>query len=150
MALFPVLLLFWALSRVSRVQIGLTFVPDQYGLALLHPLVIVGLLALICLAVGATNTSNADWLKARDEFLTIALPQILLLRINAVVIGALWGLVRLVSGSTLVSSMCHGGLECRYVQPLIRITRLGLEMPTSRWTVAMVETPKIVITRSAR
>ena len=118
MALLPVLLLFWALSWVSRVQMGLTWGRSRhYALTLLHPLVIVGLLALICLAVGATYTSNADWLKARHEFLTIALPQVLILRINAVVISTTWGLLRLVSGSILVTSMCHAVLECLYLQP---------------------------------
>jgi membrane protease YdiL (CAAX protease family) len=165
-ALLPVLLVFWAIDRTPRLQMGLAWGRWQhYGLALLHPFLIVGLIALICFAFGVMDVSAAEWLKARDGFLSIVLisiplallteegffrgwlygalqrtgmrelkimvwtavafsawhipavmlsgedalpwPQIPILLINAVAIGTTWGMLRSISGSILVTSLCH-------------------------------------------
>jgi membrane protease YdiL (CAAX protease family) len=165
-ALFPVLLIFWALDHTPRKQMGWAWGHwRHYGLALLHPFVIVGLIALICFAVGTTDISAADWNKAGSTFLSAALisvplallteegffrgwlhgalqrtgmselkvmmwtaiafsawhipavalngedalplPQIPVLLINAVAIGVTWGMLRSISGSILVTSVCH-------------------------------------------
>jgi membrane protease YdiL (CAAX protease family) len=165
-ALLPVLLVFWAIDRTPRLQVGLAWGHWQhYGLALLHPFLIVSLIALICFAFGAIDVSSTEWLKARDGFLSIVLisvplallteegffrgwlygalqctgmselkimmwtavafsvwhipavmlngedalplPQIPILLINAVAIGITWGMLRSISGSILVTSVCH-------------------------------------------
>ena len=46
---------------------------QHYGMALLHPVLIVGTIAIIAMAGGAFNTSQTDWLAARDEFVTMVL-----------------------------------------------------------------------------
>jgi membrane protease YdiL (CAAX protease family) len=165
-SLLPLMLVFWAIQRLSRKSIGIAFgrLP-HYGLAILHPVVIIGAIALVCLAAGAVDTGNIDWPKTRNDFLTaiaisiplgllteeaffrgwlfgaleragmselkiliwtgvafslwhvpavtmntedaVPLAQVPVLLINAVVIGAIWGMLRLLSGSILVTSVCH-------------------------------------------
>ncbi|MEO6172751.1 MAG: hypothetical protein ABIP02_06505, partial [Arenimonas sp.] len=52
-SLFPLALIFWAIQRLPRKSMGLAFGSlRHYGLALLHPALVIGAIALICLAVG--------------------------------------------------------------------------------------------------
>jgi len=164
--LLPLMLVFWAIQRLPRKSMGIAFgrLP-HYGLAILHPVVIIGAIALVCLAAGVIDIGRIDWPKARNEFLTavaisiplgflteeaffrgwlfgaleragmselkiliwtgvafslwhipavtmntedaVPLAQVPVLLINAVVIGAIWGMLRLLSGSILVTSVCH-------------------------------------------
>jgi membrane protease YdiL (CAAX protease family) len=166
-SLLPLMLVFWAIQRLSRKSMGIALGRwRHYGLAILHPVVIIGAIALVCLAAGVIDIGRIDWPKARNEFLTavaISIPlgllteeaffrgwlfgaleragmselkiliwtgiafslwhipavtmntedavpaaQVPVLLINAVVIGAIWGMLRLISGSILVTSVCHG------------------------------------------
>lgn len=165
-ALFPVLMLFWAIDRTSRKHMGLSWGHlSSYGLAMLHPFLIVGLISLICFAMGVTDMSAVDWQKAINGFLSMALislplallteegffrgwlygklqrigmselniivwtavafsawhipavtmsgedalplAQIPILLINAILVGSTWGMLRSISGSILVTSVCH-------------------------------------------
>lgn len=165
-SLFPLALIFWAIQRLPRKSMGLAFGGVRhYGLALLHPALVIGAIALICLAAGVVDTSKVNWLLQRNSFLSMlaisiplallteegffrgwlygslqragmnelqvmiwtgvafslwhipavsmntedALPlaQIPIILINGVVIGAIWGFLRSISGSILVTSVCH-------------------------------------------
>jgi len=165
-SLLPLVLVFWAIQRLSRKSMGIALgrLP-HYGLALLHPAVVIGAVSLVCLAAGAVDVGNVDWPKIRSEFLAAvaisiprgllteeaffrgwlfgaleragmselktatwtavafalwhipavtmstedALPvaQVPVLLVNAVVIGATWGMLRSISGSIVVTSVCH-------------------------------------------
>ena len=165
--LAALLALFWFLDRCSRVEIGFVWGrPAHYALALLHPALVIGLIALAAWLGGAIDLGRTDWGKAwlnlvllivattlvasiteegffrgwlfaslrragrssasvllwsslafaawhfsavllDTEFAPVR-AQIPVLLVNAAVIGAIWGLLRLISGSVLVASVAHG------------------------------------------
>ena len=75
--LLPLLVIFWYFERFSRSEMG--FVPGRlrhYGLGLLHPLLVLSLLALVAWSAGATNIQNPDWSKVALAFALAALVQI--------------------------------------------------------------------------
>ncbi len=60
--LLPVLVICWYLERFSRREMG--FIVGQagyYGLGLLHPVLVLSLLALVAWMTGATNIQTLDW-----------------------------------------------------------------------------------------
>src|SRR3712207_1359544 len=69
-----VLLICWYLERFSRKEMG--FVVGRagyYGLGLLHPMLVLSLLALVAWATGATNIQNPAWSAIALEFAVLAL-----------------------------------------------------------------------------
>lgn len=165
-SLLPLLLIFWAIQRLPRKSMGIAFGRwSHYGLATLHPVLIVGVIALICLATGVVDIGKVDWLQARNEFLlavaisiplgllteeaffrgwlfgslqragmselkimvwtgiafslwhipavsmhtedAVPLAQIPVILINGAIIGAIWAMLRSISGSIIVTSVCH-------------------------------------------
>lgn len=165
-SLFPLMLVFWAVQRLPRKNMGFSFGGwRQYGLALLQPALVIGVIALVCLISGVVDVSKTNWLTVRNDFLFTAaisiplailteegffrgwlygslqraglsegrimiwtgiafslwhipavtmntedalpLAQVPVLLMNAVVIGATWGLLRSISGSIIVTSVCH-------------------------------------------
>ena len=165
--LAPLMAIFWFLDRLSRCEMGFTWgrLP-QYALALLYPIVVMGLITIIAAATGALDLSHTDWGKALLNLALVAVSTMLLATIteegffrgwlwgslargglsqtailcctslafmlwhvgaitmptgfevpmaqvpvfllNAAMLGAVWGLMRLLSGSILVASVCHG------------------------------------------
>ncbi len=162
MALIP---LYWLLTRHSWADWGLRWGrPGDYGLALLYPLFVMGIIALVLLATGA-EMGERDWNAAAVGFATLAaatLPGAFLTEegffrgslfagcrrdglsveqtivltslvfgawhiswatiaeegrvalhilpvylINATLLGAVWGLMRQLSGAVLVASVSH-------------------------------------------
>lgn len=158
--------LFWYLQKFSRQEIGLTWGdPTAYGWALAYPLVVLGLAAGSAYAVGAVDTSGADWTKisinvalgstvgplmvliteegffrgwlwaslkrtgksdkqvlcwttfafvawhisaiSLDTGFDLPASEIPIFLINATLLGTIWGVLRLVSGSVLVPAVCH-------------------------------------------
>jgi membrane protease YdiL (CAAX protease family) len=159
--------LFWFLDRCSRTEIGFVWGSlAHYGLALLHPALIIGLITAAAWIGGAIDVGDTDWNKAwlnlallavattlaaiiteegffhgwlwaalqrRDrgtlstllwsslafaawhisavmldtEFAPLG-SQVPLYLVNAAVMGAIWGMLRLISGSVLVASVGHG------------------------------------------
>jgi membrane protease YdiL (CAAX protease family) len=72
--LLPLLVLFWYLERFSRREMG--FVPGSlrdYGLGLLHPLLVLSLLALVAWWSGATTIQTPDWSKVALNLAVTAL-----------------------------------------------------------------------------
>ena len=165
--LLPLACLCWYLERIPRRELGLVWGHlAQYGLAVLHPVVVMGSIALAAWAAGAVDTWEADWGKASGNFAlvggstvlvallteegffrgwlwaslrragasprhrlvwtsvafalwhvtTVALPgdfalppaRIPVYLLNAALLGAVWGMLRMRSGSVIVASVGHG------------------------------------------
>jgi CAAX protease family protein len=166
-ALLPLMFLLWYFERLSRSEIGFRWgKPAQYALALLYPLVVIGLVAIAAAFTGAVDLSKTNWGKALANLLIVTISTALLaiiteegffrgwlwgslLRrgisesrvlictsiafavwhispvildtdfrpapsqvpvflINAAVIGMVWGMLRWMSGSIVVTSLSHG------------------------------------------
>ncbi len=184
------MLLFWYLARAPRREIGFVWgAPGPYGLAVLYPVAVMGLIALIAWAAGALDFSHTDWVKAGRNTALIAVTTVLvalvteegffrgwlfaafkqaglsplkmviwsslcfalwhwswvtlpaagedlpawqipLFLVNAAVIGAVWGMLRLWSGSLLASSLSHGiwnGLAYELFGHGIKVGALGIK-----------------------
>jgi len=165
-SLFPLMLFFWAVQRLPRKAMGFAFGSwRHYGLAILQPTLVIGLITAVCFTAGAVDASKVEWASTGSAFLKMvaisfplailteegffrgwlfgslqraglsegkiiawtaiafslwhipavsmntedALPlaQIPVLLINAITIGAAWGMLRSISGSILVTSLCH-------------------------------------------
>ena len=164
--LFPLAGIFWFLQKFSRREIGLVWGRLRaYGLALAYPVVVLGAVSIIAWALGAVDTSGADWKKALlnmvlmsstgvimvliteegffrgwlwaalkragrtdtqvligtsiaftvwhisaislDTGFDIPADEIPVYLINATLIGAILGMLRMASGSVVVPSVCH-------------------------------------------
>lgn len=164
--LFPLLGLFWWLQRFTHQEIGLVWGRRwHYGLAILYPLVVLGLAVLIAHLAGATGEFEGDWQKLGKNLLIatvmgtvmlvlteegffrgwlwaslrragpgptatlvwssiaftawhwtwaildsgLGLPavQVPVYLTNAAVMGLVWGMLRLISGSIVVASLSH-------------------------------------------
>ena len=67
--LFPLAGLFWYLERLSRRSMGLVWGRwSHYGLAVLCPVAVLGLVGLISATSGAVDISQTDWEKAWLNF----------------------------------------------------------------------------------
>lgn len=159
--------LFWYLQRLARVEVGFIWAKARhFGLALLHPILVLGVVALAAFAMGAVNLENTNWEKAGLDFVLMAvstmlvaivteegffrgwlwaslsragqtangvllwsslaftawhlsavllptgfnppLSQVPVYLVNATLLGAIWGMLRLISGSVLVAAVAHG------------------------------------------
>lgn len=75
--LFPVIGIFWYLTRYSRKELGLALGPLRYyGLGLLHPVLVLGLISLVAWLIGAINIQNPNWSKVALSFAVTALVSI--------------------------------------------------------------------------
>jgi membrane protease YdiL (CAAX protease family) len=165
--LFPLMALFWYLERLSRQDMGFRWGKrNHYGLALLYPLAVLGVTALVSFMAGVIDLTQTDWDKALrnlalvsvmtvlvailteegffrgwlfgslhraaaspaqillwssiafaawhvsagalDTGFDVPAKQIPVYLVNAAVIGAVWGMLRLMSGSVIVASVSHG------------------------------------------
>lgn len=60
--LCPLMLLFWYFQGLTRAEIGFRFGSKRdHGLALLHPLVVLGLATLVVFIAGAQNLEETNW-----------------------------------------------------------------------------------------
>lgn len=76
--LFPVIGIFWYLTRYSQKEMGLALGPlHYYGLGLLHPVLVLGLISLAAWLTGAIDIQNPDWSKVALSFAITALVSIL-------------------------------------------------------------------------
>lgn len=165
--LFPLMCLFWYLERPSRQGMGFVWGHwNHYRLAVLYPVAVLGMVALVSAAAGAIDLSQTDWEKTGLNFALVTVSTILIaiiteegffrgwlfasfqraglkpgqtlllssiafalwhfpavtlstgfdlpamqipvFMINAAVMGAIWGLLRSISGSVVVASVSHG------------------------------------------
>jgi membrane protease YdiL (CAAX protease family) len=159
--------LFWYLQRFSRADIGFVWAKARhFGLALLHPLLVLGAITAITFAAGAVDVEHTDWQRAALNFALMTVSTLLIATVteegffrgwlwaslsragqapkhvliwssvafmawhlsavllptgfnppraqipvyllNATVLGAIWGMLRMISGSVLVPSVAHG------------------------------------------
>ena len=164
--LVVIILLFWFIYRLNKVEFGLKLGPlKYYGYALLYPLFVLGTTAIIALIYGDYSIENVDWSKLalnisigsifgilmvllteegffrgwlwgsfkrsgmsskRVLIITsilftiwhisavtsgtsygLPLHQIPVYLVNAMLLGMIWGLLRLISGSVVVAAFCH-------------------------------------------
>lgn len=165
--LAPLMAIFWYVDRLSRREMGFTWgrLP-HHGLALVYPVVVMGVIALIAAGTGAIDLTQADWRKAILNLALVTASTVLVATIteegffrgwlwgslarggkspiaillwtsiaftlwhisavvlstgfdvpaaqvpvfllNAAVLGAVWGLLRWLSGSIVVTSVSHG------------------------------------------
>lgn len=76
--LFPVIGVFWYLTRYARKEMGLALgTLRYYGLGLLHPVLVLGLIALIAWLTGAVDIQNPNWSKVAMSFAVTALVSVL-------------------------------------------------------------------------
>jgi membrane protease YdiL (CAAX protease family) len=165
--LFPLLTLFWFMQRLPRLSVGFSWGRGRhYALAVLYPVIVLGVVAMVAALAGVVDISAADWSRTARRLAIIAastllvaiiteegffrgwlwaslsragltpnrvlvfssiafalwhlsavtldtgfdLPaaQIPVFMVNAAVIGIIWGLLRSISGSVVVSSVSHG------------------------------------------
>jgi uncharacterized protein len=167
LALLPLMLLFWYFERLSPAEMGFSWGrPAHYIVALLYPLVVIGLIAGVATFSGAVDLSKTNWQKALLNVLIVTIStaliaivteegffrgwlwgslrrrrisefhvliytsiafsawhisavtldteyrptpfQVPIFLINAAVIGIVWGILRWMSGSIIVTSCSHG------------------------------------------
>ncbi len=81
--LFPLMLLFWYLQGVNRTEIGFVRGPlGDYGLALLHPCLVLGVIALTAWVAGAIDLEKTRWRTAGINFALVALSTFLVAMIT--------------------------------------------------------------------
>ncbi len=74
LALTPLMLLFWYLEGLSRSEMGFKWGrPADYALALLYPLVVIGLIAIVATFAGAVDLSKTNWRKALVNLLIMTI-----------------------------------------------------------------------------
>lgn len=72
--LLPLLVIFWLAQRFSRREMGFVLGPLRYyGVGLLHPVLVLGLIALVAWLAGATDIQNPDWSGIALDFALAAL-----------------------------------------------------------------------------
>ena len=96
-ALLPLMFLFWYFDRLSAAGMGFKLgrVSD-YGLALLFPIVAIGMVALIAEISGVINLSKMNWNKAMLNlvFLSVATFLVAIVTEEGFFRGWLWGSLR--------------------------------------------------------
>jgi membrane protease YdiL (CAAX protease family) len=65
LALCPLMMVLWYVERIPAREIGFAWGRGcHYGLALLHPLLVLGPIVALAMATGAADFSRTDWTKA--------------------------------------------------------------------------------------
>jgi len=165
--LFPLMGIFWYLEGLSRPSVGFVWGRWSHcGLALLHPVLVLSVIAVVSAAAGVVDLSQTNWKKACLNLALVTVSTILVaiiteegffrgwlwasleragetrsrvliwssiafslwhlsavtletgfdlpaaqvpvFMVNAAAMGAIWGLMRWISGSVIVASLCHG------------------------------------------
>ena len=77
-ALLPLMLLFWYLEGLSRSEMGFKWGrPADFALALLYPLVVIGVTAIVATFAGAVDLSKTNWQKALLNLLIMTISTVL-------------------------------------------------------------------------
>jgi membrane protease YdiL (CAAX protease family) len=96
-ALLPLMLLFWYLDGLSRLEMGFRWGrPADFTLALLYPLVVIGLIAIAAAFAGTVDLSKTNWQKALLNLLivTISTALVAIVTEEGFFRGWLWGSLR--------------------------------------------------------
>jgi uncharacterized protein len=132
--LLPLMLLFWWIERIPRPGMGFVWGPLRaYGIAILYPIAVMGILVLVCAAAGELDWSKTDWKKAVLNVLLIAVSTILvgILTEEGFFRGWLWAsLEKRVSEKAKIlfwTSLCFALWHVSAV-----VLKTGLELPAAR------------------
>jgi membrane protease YdiL (CAAX protease family) len=96
-ALLPLMLLFWYVERLSRSEMGFKWgSPADFALALLYPVVVIGLIVIAATFAGAVDISKTNWQKALLNLviLTISTALVAIITEEGFFRGWLWGSLR--------------------------------------------------------
>lgn len=96
-ALLPLMLLFWHLDGLSRAEMGFKWGrPAHFALALLYPLIVMGLITIVATFAGALDLSTTNWQKALLNLLIMTISTVLVAIITeeGFFRGWLWGSLR--------------------------------------------------------
>lgn len=96
-ALTPLMLLFWYLEGLSRPEMGFSWGrPAHFALALLYPLVVIGVIAIVAAFAGAVDLSKTNWQKALLNLLimTISTALVAIITEEGFFRGWLWASLR--------------------------------------------------------
>lgn len=96
-ALLPLMLLFWYLEGLSRSEMGFKWGrPSDFALALLYPLVVIGMIAIVATLAGAVDLPKTNWQKALLNLLimTISTALVAIITEEGFFRGWLWGSLR--------------------------------------------------------
>ena len=94
LALLPLLFLFWWLSHLSRTEVGFKVGrPNDYGMAVLFPVAVMGAIALIAWPAGAVDLTKTNWSKtaANLALVTISTFLVAIVTEEGFFRGWLWG-----------------------------------------------------------
>ena len=110
LALLPLLLLFWRLSHLSRTEVGFKLGhANDYGIALLFPVAVMGAIALIACLAGAIDLTKTNWPKtaANLALTTVSTFLVAIVTEEGFFRGWLWGSLekaRMKTGRVLIWS----------------------------------------------
>jgi len=110
LALLPLLLLFWWLSHLSRTEVGFKAGrAKDYGMAVLFPAAVMGVIALIACLAGAVDLTKTNWSKtaANLALMTISTFLVAIVTEEGFFRGWLWGSLEkagMKTGSVLICS----------------------------------------------
>ena len=93
-ALLPLIFLFWYIDRLSRLEMGFRRgKPTHFALALLYPLLVIGLIAIVAAFAGAVDLSKTNFQKAFLNLLivTISTALVAIITEEGFFRGWLWG-----------------------------------------------------------
>jgi len=96
-ALLPLMLLFWYVERLSRSEMGFKWgSPADFALALLYPVVVIGLIVIAATFAGAVDLSKTNWQKALLNLVivTISTALVAIITEEGFFRGWLWGSLR--------------------------------------------------------
>jgi membrane protease YdiL (CAAX protease family) len=97
LALLPLMFLFWYFDGLSRSEMGFKWgKPADFALALLYPLVVIGLIAIAARFAGAVDVSRTNWQKAFLNLLimTVSSALVAIITEEGFFRGWLWGSLR--------------------------------------------------------
>jgi membrane protease YdiL (CAAX protease family) len=93
-ALLPLIFLFWYIDRLSRLEMGFRWgKPTHFALALLYPLLVIGLIAIVAAFAGVVDLSKTNFQKAFLNLLivTISTALVAIITEEGFFRGWLWG-----------------------------------------------------------
>jgi CAAX protease family protein len=93
-ALLPLMFLFWYIDQLSRSEMGFRWgKPAHYALALLYPVIVIGLISIVAAFANAVDLSKTNWGKALANLLilTISTALVAIITEEGFFRGWLWG-----------------------------------------------------------
>src|SRR5690349_9198649 len=120
--LFPLMLLFWWLDRLTRRELGFRLArSNDYAIPLLYPILVMGAIATIAAANGVLDTSDTDWGKAG---------------LNVALVGVTTIIVAIVTEEGFFRGWLWGALQRRRFKP--RSILMWTSLAFAGWHIAPI------------